>query len=209
MHQCIDRDFGSIGQLNGRGGRVIMVLFLSMQRDTPKVAKIEESPTATPSPFPGLRPPCNVNVGNKCIPLPFPQVQATIPKLCFTAITMDQLWAEALRFICRRHAHTLRSEVGGQGCNTAPAFVSAVMLTSTSPGLWCHPLICQGCHISMSRQNRNAARASKSLWSRFLFWGYSIALSFPTGLWCHPLTSRLARLFCYSLAASPGVIWFS
>ena len=51
MHQWIDREFGNIGQNEDRGGKAIMVLFLFVQRDTPNVAKIDESPTATPLPF--------------------------------------------------------------------------------------------------------------------------------------------------------------
>ena len=51
MHQYIDSEFGNIGKLDGRGGRAIMVIFLSMQRDTTNVAKIEESPTVTLLPF--------------------------------------------------------------------------------------------------------------------------------------------------------------
>ena len=47
MHQRIDGQFGNIGQLDGGGGRAIMVIFLSMQRDTTNVAKIEEAPTVT------------------------------------------------------------------------------------------------------------------------------------------------------------------
>ena len=139
MHQCIDREFGNTGQLDGRGGRAITVLFLSMQRDKPSVAKIEESPTATPHPFfPGLRPPWNVNVGNKWILLPTPRVQATIPN---PALQRSQWISYELKlsfFICRRHAHTLRSAVGDQGCKTAPAFFRAVMPPCTAPGLWCH-----------------------------------------------------------------------
>ena len=55
MYQRIDRMFGIIDQPDTRGGRVIMVLFLSMQRDTLNVAKIEEAPTATP--LPDVQPP--------------------------------------------------------------------------------------------------------------------------------------------------------
>ena len=171
----------------------------------PNVAKIEESPTATLILFSrAIRPPWNVNVGNKCIPLttPYSPGPSDHSKFCCTVITMDQLWAEALLFICKRHARALCSVVDGQGFNTASAFISAVMLTSTLSGLWCDPVIFQDCHIPMFRQNSNAARASKGLWWRFLFWGYGIALAFPTGLWCHPLASRSAGLFCQSRCIS-------
>ena len=68
-------------------------------------------------------------------PTPHSPGQSGHPKFHFTAISMDQLWAEVLLFICRRRAHTLRSAVGDQGCNTAPGFVSAVMPPSDLPGL--------------------------------------------------------------------------
>ena len=51
MHQHIDIGFGNIGKLDGRGGRAINVIFLSMQSDMMNVAKIEEPPTVTPLHF--------------------------------------------------------------------------------------------------------------------------------------------------------------
>ena len=44
-------EFGNIGNLDGRGERAIMVIFLSMQRDTTNVVKIKESPIVTSLPF--------------------------------------------------------------------------------------------------------------------------------------------------------------
>ena len=84
---------------------------------------------------------------------PTPQVQATIPNSSLQQSQWISYKPKLSFFICGRHAHTLCSAVGDQGCNTVTAFLSAVMPSSTSPGLWWHPLIYQCCQSRMSQQN--------------------------------------------------------
>ena len=52
MHQHIGREFGNIGKLDGRGGRAIMVIFISMRCDTKSVAKIEVTDGDPSGPLP-------------------------------------------------------------------------------------------------------------------------------------------------------------
>ena len=70
--------------------------------------------------------------------------------------------------------------------------IRAVIPSQLSLVLWCRPLLRQGfdgtlwftsaVRVVCLKKNSDTAHALKGLWRRFLFSGYSIAISFPTEL---------------------------